>query len=78
MRQIGRYVFLLSVALLSWTGAAQAQDEVPDSTRIDVRVESVAGGNAYLDAGTERKIMTGDTLDVWREGVQLGQFRVVS
>ena len=74
MRQIGCHVLLLSLALLLWTGTARAQD----STRIDVRVESVAGGNAYLDAGTERAIMTGDTLDVWREGVQLGQFRVVS
>ncbi|MEP0548958.1 MAG: hypothetical protein ABJF88_18635 [Rhodothermales bacterium] len=61
------------LALLPWT-SVQAQDEA----RIDVRVEHIAGENAYLDAGTERGIAADDTLDVWRGDVQLGRLRVVS
>ena len=74
MRQTGLYTLLVALALMPWGSAVQAQEVA----RIDVRVESVAGGNAYLDAGTERGIMADDTLDVWREDVHLGQFHVMS
>lgn len=46
--------------------------------RIDVRVEHVAGENAYLGAGADAGLAAGDTLEVMRDDVRLGQVRVVS
>lgn len=52
---------------------AQAQEH-----RVAVRVEAVAGENAYLDAGAERGIAAGDTLTAYRSGRLAGRLRVLS
>lgn len=46
--------------------------------RLSVRVEHVAGGNAYLGAGTDDGLAAGDTLDVIRGDVRIGRVHVVS
>lgn len=46
--------------------------------RLDVRVEAVAGENAYLSAGSDDGLAAGDTVQVLRDGAPLGPLRVVS
>lgn len=71
-----RCLLVLSVAVL--LGAATGVYGQEADTRIDVRVEHVAGENAYLSAGADAGLAAGDTLDVLRDDVRLGQVRVVS
>jgi hypothetical protein len=56
-------------------GPARAQEQ-----RLQVVVVYIAGANVYIDAGTERGISEGDTLDVFSDpaGNRLGAFQVVS
>src|SRR5690606_15631354 len=46
--------------------------------RLDVRVEAVAGENAYLSAGSDDGLAAGDTVQVLRDGAPLGPLQVVS
>jgi hypothetical protein len=75
MRQAWLVVFLAGAVLLSVARDARGQEA---GARLDVRVEHVAGENAYLSAGIDDGLATGDTLDVVRGDVRLGQVRVVS
>lgn len=75
MRRTGPIVLLTVVALLGVAHGARAQEA---AARLDVRVEHVAGANAYLGAGTDAGLAAGDTLDVVRGDVRLGRVRVVS
>lgn len=69
----GRRLSMLVALLLVLALPVQAQER-----RADVRVEAVAGENAYLDAGTERGVEAGDTLAVYRGERSVGRLRVVS
>lgn len=71
-----RCLLVLSVAVL--LGAASGVYAQETGARIDVRVEHVAGENAYLGAGADAGLAAGDTLDVVRDDIRLGQVRVVS
>lgn len=66
-----RLLWLTALVVLALP--AQAQER-----RLTVQVEHVAGANAYLGAGTDDGLAAGDTLDVVRDAVRLGQVRVVS
>lgn len=68
-------MLLTALVLLGTARATRAQDA---GARLDVRVEHVAGENAYLSAGADAGLAAGDTLDVMRDGVRLGQVRVMS
>ena len=64
---------MLVAALVALALPAQAQER-----RVAVRVEAVAGENAYLDAGAERGIAAGDTLAAYRDDRLAGRLRVLS
>lgn len=70
MRATGLFL-LFAIAALFAPAMAQAQ-------RIAVQVTAVAGPNAYLDAGAEHGIATGDTLVAYRDDRRLGALRVVN
>lgn len=64
---------LALLALLLVAAPAYAQEQ-----RVEVQVETIAGANVYLDAGTERGVMAGDTLTVYRQDQPVGRLVVVS
>ena len=63
---------MLLLVLLAAPAAAQ------EAARIEAQVTYVAGQNAYLDAGTDAGLATGDTLTALRDERALGSLRVVS
>lgn len=70
---------LLLAALAAMPAQAQVEDPARGETlRIEAQVTYVAGQNAYLDAGTEAGLATGDTLTALREERTLGRLHVVS
>lgn len=64
---------IIVTSLVVFALPAQAQEH-----RVTVRVEAVAGENAYLDAGTERGIAAGDTLAAYRGDRLAGRLRTLS
>lgn len=63
---------LAAALVLAVPAAAQ------EALRVEAPVTFIAGQNAYLDAGTDDGLATGDTLQAFQEERPLGRLRVVS
>ncbi len=66
-----RWLPLLVLALVATAAVAQEH-------RVGVQVETIAGTNVYLSAGTDSGFMAGDTLIVFRDDRPVGRLIVVS
>jgi len=71
-------VMVWRTLLVLATGLLLVQGAKGQERSLDVVIEHIAGPNLYLGAGTGEGITTGDTLLVMKQGVPVGDWRVIS